>query len=203
MLKDWINPKYLENIDSISNQFLSAIPFEHISLNDFLIESKADELLKAVSKLDYYLEDHDLYQFMRTKNISDEKGIIEEFSKFLESNEFKQYIEKITNVKTKNEVLDLHSLKLLDTHYLLPHDDQVEERALAFIFNLTRDFKKSDGGSLNLFESEKNRPKKIVKEIIPKFNQFNLFKVTSKSYHSISEVTSKKERITVAGWYYK
>lgn len=42
MLSDWINPKFLsENkISEMAKEFISAEPFQYLSLNDFLNEKK-------------------------------------------------------------------------------------------------------------------------------------------------------------------
>jgi len=206
MLNTWINEKYLnENkINSLKDEFKSSPFFSHLSLNDFLIKEKAQNLLKELKKEDYYLEENDLYKFFRTidfKNSNNE--IIIEFRNFLLSNEFRKFIEEITNSKINDKKMDLHSLKLENTNYLLCHDDFIENRKFAFIFNFTKNFTKEDGGELEFFESENNMPKgKIFKSIIPKFNQFNIFKVSENSFHQINEVETNKKRISISGWYY-
>ena len=39
--------------------------------------------------------------------------------------------------------------------FLLPHDDQVENRIIAYSLHLTPDLEEEDGGSLDLFEDNK------------------------------------------------
>lgn len=207
MLKDWINPELLEEkkIKQINNKFLRAKPFEYVSIDNFLNKDKAKLLQKTLEKEEYYLEDHDLYQFLRTEDFKKtENQSIITFRNFLLSEEFISFLEKLTSSKIKRNHLDLHSLKLLDTNYLLCHDDMVEGRQFAFIFNLSEEFEKKDGGAFEIFDSDSdlNVKPKIVESIIPKFNRFNIFKVRKNSYHQISEVTSDKERISIGGWYH-
>lgn len=185
-------------------KYLFEKPFRHISVDDFLRGEKADFIFEALSKQKYYLEDHDLYQFERTvdfKNIKDKK--LEEIRNFFLNPSFIQLMENTFEVRLARQKIDLHSLKLLDTHYLLCHDDQVEGRKIAFILNLSKEWKEKDGGILELFESKGGEPTDVGERIIPKFNQFNAFLVSQKSFHQISEVIGKKERVSISGWYYE
>lgn len=203
-MKNWINSKYLENVNELNKQFTSNKPFEYLSLENFFDESKIKELKMALIKEDYYLEEHDLYKFYRTidfKNTSN--SVVNEFRDFLLSKEFILFVEKITGVDIKTNEIDLHSLKLTNTHYLLCHDDQVQGRRIAFILNLAENWVEKDGGELELFESKNSEPTNVIKSILPKFNTFNIFKVSHKSFHQIAEVISNKERISISGWYYE
>lgn len=203
-LSDWLDNRYLKNIDALSFQFINNRPFEHLSLEKFFKEERVEKLLKALNNLEYYEESHDLYTFFRTidfKNIVN-KDIIE-FREFIFSKEFIEFIQKLTktlNLRTKG---DLHSLKLVDTNYLLCHDDKVENRKLAFVLNLTKNWSKDKGGALELFSSKNKKPFEIEKSILPNFNQFNIFLVSQKSFHQISEVISKNSRLSISGWYYE
>lgn len=207
MIEEWINSKYLKDIKKYKLQFKKNKPFPYLSLKNFLNENKAKNILKAIREEDYYIEDHDLYQFLRTvdfKEIKLKNKIIKDFYEFIFSNEFILFIENLTGEKNLKKTGDLHSLKLLDTHYLLCHNDEVQDRKLAFILNLSENIKKENMGSLDLFSVDENRlPKKIEKNIFPKFNQFNIFLVSDISYHQISEFQGEGERESISGWFYK
>ncbi len=204
MKNSWLNLKL--DLSELKTQFQTNKPFEHISILDLFNPNNLEELIKELNKLDYYLEDHDLYQFLRTidfKHIQNEK--VKEFRDFIFSEDFVSIIEKIVGFDLVRNKGDLHSLKLGNTHYLLCHDDQVQDRSIAFILNLSVNWKEEYGGSLDLFSVDsKNEPKEIVKKIIPKFNQFNMFKVSDKSFHQISEVEVEDgSRLSISGWFYK
>lgn len=204
-LINWINPIYLEpnTINKLKSEFKLSKNFSHLSIDNLFLENKLREIELELTKERYYIEESDLYKFLRTidfKNNQNKKII--ELRNFLKSTEFIEYIEKITELKLKKEQIDLHSLKLENTHYLLCHDDQVQNRKIAFVINFSN-FEEKDGGLLELFEIDKNDNGKIFKKIIPKFNKFNMFEVSNKSYHQISEVISNKERISVSGWFYE
>lgn len=205
MLSEWINPKYLnkDEIEKIKSDFKVAKPFPNMILTDFFLKDKLSEIKDCLKNIEYYEENHDLYQFLRTINFKhiDDK-IITKFAKFVGSVEFVCFIEDLTGLKFSKEVFELHSLNFKNTHYLLCHDDQVQERKVAFIIYLCDEFKSGDGGELELFESENNVPTKITKSILPKFNQFALFEVTDKSFHQVSEVLVDKDRISIGAWFY-
>ena len=193
-----------KKINDLSKEFLKNYPFEHLSINNFLDEKNAKKILEEIKKEDFYTEEHDLYKFDRTVDLrnSDNQYLLS-FREYLLSEEFISIIEKITNVQVKRGKIELHSLKLFDTDYLLCHDDQVQDRKIAFILNLSSNWEDKYGGNLELFDSSSdNKPTKVVKKIVPQFNQFNIFKVTPRSYHQISEVEGEHERISISGWYY-
>ena len=73
--------------------------------------------------------------------------------------------------KLSKDKIDLHSLKLKDTNYLLCHDDDVGDRKIAFIINLSKEWDREMGGELQLFDSIDGEPKSIAKTITPDFNQ--------------------------------
>ena len=86
--------------------------------------------------------------------------------------------------------------------FLLPHDDQVENRVIAYSLHLTPDLEEEDGGSLDLFEANKAGKSKLVKRIIPKFNSLNMFEVSDTSWHQVSEILTDIQRLTLTGWYH-
>ena len=204
MNNSWINFSTLATISS--EEYLSSKPFEHYSIIGVFNEDKLKELVKELEAYEYYIEDHDLYQFKRTHDFKNtNNSLIKEFREILFSDSFVREMERITGLNLLRDKGDLHSLKLDQTHYLLCHDDQVQDRAVAFIINLSQDWNEEDGGILELFESDSSgNPRSIAKKIIPEFNQFNFFTVSSKSFHQISEVVSEsKSRVSISGWLYK
>lgn len=75
-----------------------------------------------------------------------------------------------------------------NTDYLLVHDDQREDRMVAFIFylNCFNNWSEDKGGALELFDKDKDgHPQNIVRRIFPSNNQFIFFPVTNDSYHQV------------------
>src|SRR3989344_898576 len=199
MLKDWINQKHLKNISKLNKEFNTNKPFSHLELNLFK-ESKIKQLLKEVKKLEFKEKNSDLFYLLQTidfKSINNK--LISEFYSIISSKEFYTLLEKITGVKGLSAT-DAASLIFPNTGYLLPHDDRLSTRKIAYILNLSN-FKEKDGGQLEFFETDSNNnPIKVAKSITPKFNNFIIFKVSEKSFHQVSEVLTK-QRITIGGWF--
>ncbi len=208
-LKDWINLDYLNKDKQfeINKSYNLVKPYEYLSLDNFLKEDKINKIFEALKKEKYYLEDSDLYQFFRTHDFKNSKNnkIIQDFRNFLLSENFIQLIENLTTDKIKRNKLTLHSLKFKKTNYLLCHDDVVQNRLHAFLLSLTKNWEKGMGGEFEIFDSDNNGEvlPKIISKVEPKYNRFYLFKVQKKSYHSVAEVTSDIDRLTIGGWYYK
>ncbi len=205
MLKKWINDEFLSEgiIKEYYDKYISAKNFEHVFIDGLFRKNKLLLLYDELEKYEYYRESTDLYEFFRTEDFKKTKSnIVKEFRNFLKSQEFTNYISKICGQNIKKDIIDVHSLKLVKTNYLLCHDDRIEDRKIAFILNFS-DFEEKDGGLLELFNVDlENRPKNVFDKIVPKFNRFIIFKVSEKSFHQISEVKSLKQRITIGGWLY-
>lgn len=204
MLNNWLNKDVISNLDNLKSEFEKNEPFSHLSIENFLCEDKFNELKKECESQEFYVEDHDLYHFYRTIDYKNSKNeIILKFRNFLKSDEFRKFMETLCSMEFDSKKLDLHSLRLENGDYLLCHDDDVQDRAIAFILNFS-DFEEIDGGRLELFESKNGKPTNICKSIIVKPNKFNFFKVTpGKSYHQIEEVMGEKQRNSISGWLYK
>ncbi len=204
MLSEFISKTHIKKLAIYKNKFSCNKPFNNLSIPKFLDEKLARKIKNALKKEEYYIEENDLYKFQRTVDFKHLKNkTLKELRNNLLSEEFISYIENLTNTKLKRNKIDLHSLKLLNTHYLLCHDDDILGRKIAFILNLSENRSTKDGGNLELFECKNNKPFKICKSITPQFNQFNIFIVEpNKSFHQISEVLSNKQRISISGWFH-
>ena len=87
--------------------------------------------------------------------------------------------------------------------FLLPHDDELDSRLLAYSLHLTPNMTLSDGGSFDFFSSNtEGEAKEIVKQVVPKFNSIVIFKVTPESWHQVSEILSDVQRFSLTGWYH-
>ena len=87
--------------------------------------------------------------------------------------------------------------------FLLPHDDQVEGRIIAYSLHLTDvEMTEKMGGALDLYKADENGVSKLVKSIIPEYNSLIMFEVSDKSWHQVNEVLEDIQRLTVTGWYH-
>ena len=191
----WISPKYLKGAKSIEK------PFLHFVLKDFFVKNKIEAVRKALLQHNFEQKNADLFSFQQTQEIKQTDDLIlQEFYKFFGSGEFRDYVGRLT--KTKLKSIDMSGFIYSSGDYLLPHDDRLETRKVAYVVNLSKDFTKKDGGALDLFTTKKNHPQKIAKSYTPAFNTLFLFKVTRKSFHQVNEVLSNKKRLTLTGWFH-
>lgn len=204
MLKNWINKKYLSQkyTTKLRKEFKTALPFEHLALRDFFNKDKLKKLKSQLYKENFIYKECDLFNINQTNDLkSSNNQIIIEFYNFFSSKDFTEYINKITGIEIYQKI-DMAGLLLNNTGYLLPHDDELERRKIAYVVNLSEKLKIKDGGSLELFDSKNKLPKNIIKSITPRFNTFVIFKVSKISFHQISEVCSDKDRISIGGWFH-
>lgn len=188
------------NLKSLQHEFSENKPFQHIVLKNFFINSKLKDVLSAFQHLEFKEKNSDLFQFSQSKDFkSMANPTLKSFYDFFKSAEFLKFVSTIT--KTKVTSIDMSAFVYKSTDYLLPHDDQLEGRKIAYIVNLS-DFNETDGGALELFETKDNHPTKVAKSYFPTFNSFVLFKVTPKSFHQVQEVLSDKQRCTITGWFH-
>ncbi len=201
MLKEWLNDKYLDNKETakLREIFLNNKPFPYIELVGLLKKEKIDPLIKAISKESFVQKESDLFKFSQTNDfISTENKELRKFRDFLASKEFISFMQKITDERLKTGKIDCNGSLYQDTDFLLPHDDQLEGRKIAFIYYLTTLYDK-DGGELSLLDS---KSVKVVNKIKPKLNSFAFFKVSDISFHQVEEVIGDKQRITINGWFH-
>ena len=192
---NWVNPVYLQNISGLKKQFAANKPFPQLVLGNFF-SRKIEKVTAALLKEKFYEHNSDLYQFQQTDDCKNAKqAAVKEFYTFFSSKQFIQLVSQITNTKLKS--IDMSGFIYDDTDYLLPHDDRLSGRKIAYILNLTKNFTTEDGGALQLFKKNK-----IVKSIPPTFNTFTIFKVSPQSLHQVQEITTKKKRLSLTGWFH-
>lgn len=180
-------------LSELKKDFKSSKPFPHLILPNFFKNAK--ELKSALLEETFHYQNSDLFQFYQTTDCSKAKTkVVKDFHEFFGSKEFLSFISEITGKKLTS--IDMSGFVYGDTDYLLPHDDCLEGRKVAYVVNLSENFKEENGGALALFKN-----KKVVKRIVPKFNTFIIFEVSDKSLHEVEEVVGNK-RVSFAGWFH-
>lgn len=178
----------------LKKKFKSAKPYPHLVLPNFFT-NKIDTVAHALKNEKFHRQNSDLFQFDQTNDCKNAKTkAVKEFYKMFTSKEFLKLISEITGKKFKSA--DMSGFIYHDTDYLLPHDDRLEGRKVAYVVNLSRHFTKQNGGALRLFKG-----KRIVKVIPPTYNTLTIFEVSKKSLHDVQEVMHNK-RISFAGWFH-
>lgn len=227
--KQVINKELFESskIQSFKKEFETAQPFQYLRIQSFLNKEFIPKLEKSLNEnsIEFNKKDNDLYRFFQSYGLEQlpQKTAIQDLIKSLYSQEFRQLLFKITG-KHVNDKPDLFASCYTDTSYLLCHDDQIEDRSIAFILYLVpSDWNENDGGALNIYDSynanssnnnnDDNGQQKInvnifpkhkpYKQLIPERNSVVLFQVSDKSFHAVDEVlTDNKKRIAIGGWWH-
>ncbi len=204
LLQNWLNPVYLteKKQQQIREQFANNKPFPHYIFEEFLLPDKALEIRKTLMTLPFAEKDADLFFFAQTEDLlQTNESLIRGFLNLLQSEEFQSLLMNLTGKKLI-PAIDAFGAVYPPTGYLLPHDDMLEGRSLAYIYNLSQSFTKSDGGALELFSTKDHRPQEVVKSYPPKWNSLVIFEVSPDSFHQVAEVHTDNPRLSIAGWFH-
>lgn len=200
---NWLNPEYFseDKIKKLQASFSSNKPFPSLELPDFIKQEKFIELLQALSKQEFSPHHSDLFQFAQTFDLLYcDNPVLKEFISLFSSPELLQFMQQVTKIKLNGKI-DLFGSIYQETDFLLPHDDQIPGRKIAFMLYLN-DLEEADGGALALYESKNKTPTKVAKRILPKAGTLVFFEVSSLSIHRVEELLTNTQRITLSGWFY-
>lgn len=185
---------------SAQKEFLSGKPFPHIRIENFLKESVANRLLREIKKEAFTEKESDLFYFKQTDDLYfSQNAFVKEFNTAFLDWEFFSFVSAITGVKFKG-TLDMSATLYESCAFLLPHDDELEGRKIAYLLYLSKGFSATDGGSFALYNTKNKKPVKIVKRYPPTFNSLLMFEVSDISFHEVEENLSRKKRYAVGGW---
>ncbi len=203
ILQNWIDERNLNSdlIEELRGKFEMAEPFEHLHIENFLKEEKANLLREALLEENFVYKENDLFSLSQTADLSECKNeVLKSFYLFLSSKEFSEFMKRITGIDVVSGALDVAGSLYRSGDYLLCHDDLIDDRRIAYLFYLCVNFEEKDGGRFLLFSEKGGKPWKAVKAQIPKWNSFMLFRVSRKSFHAVEENFSDKERLAIGGW---
>lgn len=203
MLNSWIQPMYTQPkaVANIKKKFKTAKPFRYLELSAFFQEEKLLKVLNALASEKFFEKHSDLFQFKQTADLKDtEQPALKEFIQFLYSKEFIAYMQEVTGFKF-TKTMDVAGTLYQDTDFLLCHDDQLDDRKIAFLVYLST-VEDTDGGALALYDTKGKKPNKVTNRIVPTFNKLAFFEVSKTSFHEVEEVLVQKDRLAIGGWYY-
>ncbi len=188
------------NTKLIKKKFLKAKPFNHVVIDNFWNNTKANLLHKEINK--FTLNNTNAHY----DNAIEKKLVCNHYDKFednlynafcfLNSPFFLQLIKKITGIKEVIPDIGLHGGGLhihpsggkLNVHkdYSI-HPKLKMERRLNLIIYMTKNWKSKWGGELQLWshDKKKNQPLKLEHKILNKFNRAILFDTTQNSWHGL------------------
>ena len=177
-------------------------PFPHAVVENFLDEDTLDLVIDALAGLEYSFSESDLFSYWASVKLTEiDHPALNILREDLGDKKWRDIVAKAFQVSNLSKI-DMAAYVYGLGDFLLPHDDQVENRIIAYSLHLTPDLEENDGGSLDLFEANEQGKSRLVKSIIPKFNSLNMFEVSATSWHQVSEVLTDIQRLTLTGWYH-
>ncbi len=183
-------------------QSIDVLPFPHVVVENFLDEDTLDLVIDALAGLEYSFSESDLFSYWASVKLTEiDHPALNILREDLGDKKWRDTVAKAFQVSNLSKI-DMAAYVYGLGDFLLPHDDQVENRIIAYSLHLTPDLEENDGGSLDLFEAKKQGKSQLVKSIIPKFNSLNMFEVSATSWHQVSEVLTDIQRLTLTGWYH-
>ena len=177
-------------------------PFPHVIVKDFLDEQTLDLVTYALAGLEYDFDESDLFNYLSFGLTDVDHPVINILRDDLGDETWRTKVAERFGVKTLSKI-DMSAYVYGLWSFLLPHDDQVEGRIIAYSLHLTDVVMiEKMGGALDLYDADETGSSKLVKSIIPEYNSLIMFEVSDKSWHQVNEVLEDIQRLTVTGWYH-
>ncbi len=190
----------MRNADKIPK--IKSKPFPHVVVRDFLDAPTLDLVIDALAGLEYDFKESDLFSYWASVELTDiNHPAINILRDDLGDKPWREKVSKSFNVKELSNI-DMAAYVYGLGDFLLPHDDQVEGRIIAYSLHLTPEITEEMGGALNVFEADDKGKSKLVDSIIPEYNSLIMFEVSDHSWHEVSEILMDIQRLTVTGWYH-
>lgn len=181
----WINANHLKGHE------VETAPFPHLVIKDFFDKDKFSKVRDVLVKQKFEKRRSDLFLFSQCLL---EDPVLKEFLEFFGSDDFRAYVMELTGVVGLTHI-DATGFCYEDSNYLLPHDDRMPGRKVAYVVNFST-LKEEEGGQLDLFDGNK-----VVKSYSPSENSVVLFPVGDNTLHQVREVIGAK-RYTITGWFH-
>ncbi|KAI8074261.1 Oxoglutarate and iron-dependent oxygenase degradation C-term-domain-containing protein, partial [Gilbertella persicaria] len=206
--------------EKIEKAFKESKPYLHCKIdhlvNDTLLRKVRQEIL---SNLHFTLKETDIYKVNQTGDLANLDGLpkneLEQLSSLFElrnaiySNEFRHFISQVTDCgPLSGSKMDMSINSYREGCHLLNHDDVIGTRRVSYILYLTdpeQPWQPKEGGALELYPViEKGTPANEPTVVIPpQWNQFVMFTVQpGHSFHSVEEVVSSRNRLSISGWFH-
>jgi Rps23 Pro-64 3,4-dihydroxylase Tpa1-like proline 4-hydroxylase len=182
-------------LQKLQKQYASAKPYPHLRLLDFFDKPSIAKIEAALKQEQFVHAEADLFSFEQCNDFKTSKNkVLQGLRKYLQSKEFLVWLSFVTGEDLSGEI-DISGFIYNDTDHLLPHDDELEGRKIAFVINLST-LTAKQGGQLDLFAGNN-----ATKSYSPVKNSLVIFTVKpGATMHQVREVIGKTPRITIAGW---
>lgn len=126
-----------------------------------------------------------------------QSDLLTRFVRWMADEPFLDYMRRLTGVEPLNR-LYAQATMYASGSFLRLHDDQVssEIRRVAYVLNLTRDWRADWGGLLHFCDEQNN----VVDTFVPHFNSLSLFMVPQNHYVSYVAPFAPLQRYAITGW---
>ena len=190
----------MRNVDKLPR--IKSRPFSHVVVKNFLDPPTLDLVIDALAGLEYDFKESDLFSYWASVELTDiNHPAINILRDDLGGEIWRKKVAESFKVKQLSSI-DMAAYVYGLGDFLLPHDDQVEGRIIAYSLYLTPEITEKMGGALNIFKANDAGESKLVDSIIPEYNSLIMFEVSDSSWHQVSEVMQDIQRLTVTGWYH-
>ena len=193
---------YIALVQKPSNLWNSTTCFDNVKSDIQNKSTKKEQIEKNIKKANKAFSlDKFAFSFERTLNNHHfQCTCIECYTKYLfKTPKIIDQINKITNMGI-TQAHDIFISKYSYGNFLSVHCDKNNGR-LAFILNLSKDWKPEYGGLLHILD---NNRENVIKTIVPHFNTLTLFYIPPDIGipHFVSHVNIKnKSRYAITGWF--
>ena len=190
----------MRNVDKLPK--IKSRPFKHVVVKNFLDPPTLDLVIDALAGLEYDFKESDLFSYWASIDLTDiNHPAINILRDDLGGEVWRKKVAESFKVKKLSNI-DMAAYVYGLGDFLLPHDDQVEGRIIAYSLHLTPEITEKMGGALNIFKANDAGKSKLVDSIIPEYNSLIMFEVSDSSWHQVSEIMQDIQRLTVTGWYH-
>jgi Rps23 Pro-64 3,4-dihydroxylase Tpa1-like proline 4-hydroxylase len=142
-------------------------PYPHVIIKDFLDENTLDLVIDALAGLEYDFKESDLFSYWASIELTDiDHPAINILREDLGDEVWRKKVAEAFSCKMLSSI-DMAAYVYGLGDFLLPHDDQVEERIIAYSLHLTPEITEDMGGSLQIFDVDETNSSKIIDSIIP------------------------------------
>tara|TARA_B110000240_G_C13284329_1_gene361446 strand:+ start:61 stop:636 length:576 start_codon:yes stop_codon:yes gene_type:complete len=181
---------------------VTEFPYPHVIVKDFLDASTLDLVIDALAGLEYDFKESDLFSYWASVELTNiDHPAINILRDDLGDELWRKKVAEAFSSKPLSSI-DMAAYVYGLGDFLLPHDDQVEERIIAYSLHLTPEISEEMGGSLQMFDIDDNNNSKLVDSVIPEYNSLIMFEVSKHSWHQVGEILQDIQRLTVTGWYH-
>ncbi len=124
---------------------------------------------------------------------------VHDILRFLNGETFQSFLKDITGLEGKLYA-DGHATCFQAGHFLTIHDDRDtnDRRAVAYVFNMTKNWRVDWGAALQFFDSDLN----IVESFAPAYNTLNIFRVPQGHAVSFVPPYATGGRFGMTGWFH-